>query len=178
MNRNFPEIFHSAFSLTALLAIIGFSSFVVMNLNPVAMSEEKVTQGPNVAGVSTDAVPLRFINIANESKNYKTSLVENSEDITYLSDFSGSSNEVKDKFIKVQNTGELNGAFQIEVYVPYEVRDLVEIRISDKDDVIILNNQERKRISVIKNSERNFQISYRFSKPINFDFQIKFDIIN
>lgn len=178
MKNKFAEILHSTFSIIALLGVIFLSSFVVVNLNPVSLRPEDNLVGPSVAGVSTSQTKLSFINTANESVGYKTGFEIIDDKRFYKAQFNKPQSSVEDNFIKIQNSTSVDGAFLIEAKLPFEVSDYIKITIRDENDTIYLNNLEKRVISLPKNSERNFSIEYKLLVPINFDFEILFEITN
>lgn len=178
MNHKFSEIIHSAFSIFALIGVISLSAFVVMHLNPISTVQEAAVIGPSIAGVSTSNQRLNFINIAEESSNYKTELKNIPENINYIANFDNAKAIITDGFLKIQNASENDGAFSIEALIPSALVNKVKIQIEDENDLIYLNNLESKRISVGKNSERTFRIRYSFEEQINYKFNITFKIVN
>lgn len=178
MKNKFAEILHSTFSIIALMGVVFLSSFVVLNLNPVSIKPEDNIIGPRVAGVSTSQTKLTFINTAKESINYRTGIEIIDSKRFYKASFDKPQNSLTDNFLKIQNSTTLDGAFLIEAKLPYEVSDYIKITIRDENDTIYLNNLEKRLISLPKNSERNFSIEYKLLVPINFDFEILFEITN
>lgn len=178
MNRHFSEILQSTFSIFAFIGIIVISATVVLNLNPVAISEDAAEVGPKVAGISTNIQSLNFINTAYESENYKTQLDSSPERVVYSASFDKFTSEFGDQFLKIQNTSPNSGGFSIVAVYPSKLSDIIQISIIDTKDVIYLKNNEARRISVDANSERSFIVNYALTQPINYSFKIDFVITN
>lgn len=178
MKGQFSEVVQSSFSIIALLGIIVVSSFVVLNLNPVALQEDPQLQGPRVAGLSTNIQSLSFINTAGESAIYRTELKAAPELVAYKATFSKADLTMKDNFIKVQNASDSTSGFSIKAIVPTNLSKIIKVSLSDSVDLIYLNDNQPKRVTLDPRSERSFQVTYSLTRPINFGFQIDFEITN
>ncbi len=178
MNK-FLETTQAFIAVITLIGLASVSVFTVSKLNPKVSSDSG-----NVAGELDELINLSSINpliVRNKIDDPITySIIESEGKSVFRFSFDSLQEKNNFKFLEVENNNPINSSINIQTSVPASLENVLDIRLSDNLDEVILYSPNYKNVNrsltVLSSSSRRLSLSVEGLEAISFPFSIEIKV--
>lgn len=190
MYSKFVDLIEGSVALVAFVAIATISISSVIALNP-----KQETPNGSIAGVQTDLVADKLpaasaskVDIkveelfSNTDSNIQINKLDE-EGLKYIVSTKTPQREgISFPFLSFKNTSGYHGNLKATVYVDANLKNNLNVNLSDINDTLILNNAETgetrtRDITMNYPSKKDFNLELLPKEPINYNYQIVLEIL-